>query len=78
LEKALQHGNSAQRGVLIAELIDEQSDGTNQIFKLLKDAYGNFPVQVSFYTSLSPTKLISRPHSKLLNMLNEKRYFHES
>jgi hypothetical protein len=31
---------------MIQELIGEQADGTNQIAKLLKDAYGNFPVQV--------------------------------
>jgi hypothetical protein len=33
---------------MIDELIGEQPDGNNQVFKLLKDAYGNFPIQVSF------------------------------
>jgi hypothetical protein len=47
IEKALQYGDLAQRKSMIEELIGEQPDGTNQIPKLLKDAYGNFPVQVS-------------------------------
>jgi len=46
IEKALQSGDPAQRQGMIQELIGEQADGTNQISKLLKDAYGNFPVQV--------------------------------
>ena len=49
IEKALQHGGRQEREEMIDELIGEQSDGNNQVFKLLKDAYGNFPIQVSFF-----------------------------
>jgi hypothetical protein len=48
IEKALQHGDRTQREEMIDELIGEQADGTNQVYKLLKDGYGNFPIQVSF------------------------------
>jgi len=47
IEKALQHGDREQREEMIDELIGEQADGTTQVYKLLKDAYGNFPIQVS-------------------------------
>jgi hypothetical protein len=48
IEKALQHGGRQEREEMIEELIGEQPDGNNQVFKLLKDAYGNFPIQVSY------------------------------
>jgi hypothetical protein len=47
IEKALQHGGREEREGMINELIGEQPDGSNHVFKLLKDAYGNFPIQVS-------------------------------
>lgn len=47
IEKALKQADERERREMIDELIDEQPDGSNQIAKLLKDAYGNFPVQVS-------------------------------
>lgn len=48
IEKALQHGGREEREQMIDELIGEQADGMNQVYKLLKDAYGNFPIQVSY------------------------------
>ena len=47
LEKALKQAEGNERRAMIDELIGEQPDGTDQIQKLLKDACGNFPVQVS-------------------------------
>ena len=52
IEKALQHGDRQEREEMIDELIGEQPDGYNQVFKLLKDAYGNFPIQVSCLLSM--------------------------
>lgn len=48
IERALKLADDQERRLMVDELIGEQPDGTNQIQKLLKDAYGNFPVQVSF------------------------------
>lgn len=47
IEQALKLADKQERRTMVEELIGEQPDGTNQIQKLLKDAYGNFPVQVS-------------------------------
>lgn len=60
IEKALQHGGREEREVMIDELIGDQPDGNNQVFKLLKDAYGNFPIQVSSVHSSTADELISR------------------
>lgn len=46
IEKALKQAEGQERRDLIDELIGAQPDGNDQILKLLKDAYGNFPVQV--------------------------------
>lgn len=61
IEKALNQAEGQDRRDMIDELIGEQPDGSDQIQKLLKDAYGNFPVQVSFSnpsaTRLEPLQL---------------------
>lgn len=49
IEKALKQADKQQRREMIEELIGEQSDGSDQVAKLLKDAYGNFPIQVSYH-----------------------------
>ena len=46
-EKALQHAEPEDRRILVDELIDAQDDDTTKIPMLLRDAFGNFPLQVS-------------------------------
>lgn len=45
-EKALQYATPKDRDELIRELVDVKPDGTNMCGTLLRDAYGNFPLQV--------------------------------
>ena len=46
-EKALLHASMEDRRILIDELIDAQPDGSTRIPMLLRDAYGNFPLQTA-------------------------------
>ncbi|KAK4684287.1 pumilio RNA-binding family, partial [Tremellales sp. Uapishka_1] len=50
-EKALQHASPEARQLMIAELIDLKPDGSNMVGTLLRDAYGNFPLQVCLSTA---------------------------
>lgn len=56
-EKALQHAEPEDRRILVDELIDAQDDDTTKIPMLLRDAFGNFPLQVS--NGIRGTKLAS-------------------
>nr|ODN87826.1 pumilio 2 [Cryptococcus depauperatus CBS 7841] len=51
IEKAIIHADSADRRVLIDELIGVQPDGSNQIGMLLRDAYGNFALQTGIFSA---------------------------
>ena len=46
-EKALLHSELDVRRALVDELIDVKPDGTNNVGMLLRDSFGNFPLQVS-------------------------------
>ncbi|EIW70182.1 hypothetical protein TREMEDRAFT_29689 [Tremella mesenterica DSM 1558] len=46
VEKALNHADENDRTAIIDEIIGPKPDGTNQIPSLLRDAFGNFAVQV--------------------------------
>lgn len=46
VEKALKHANAADKRELISEMIGDDS-GENRIQTLLRDQYGNFPVQTA-------------------------------
>jgi len=45
-EKALIHCRPEDRRELVDELIDVKPDGTTNVPMLLRDAFGNFPLQV--------------------------------
>ncbi|OCF36398.1 pumilio 2 [Kwoniella heveanensis BCC8398] len=47
VEKAIIHANEADRKILIDELVEARADGTNQVGMLLRDAFGNFPLQTA-------------------------------
>ncbi|WVQ98978.1 hypothetical protein IAU59_006110 [Kwoniella sp. CBS 9459] len=47
VEKAIIHANEADRKLLIDELVNVKPDGTNQVGMLLRDAFGNFPLQTA-------------------------------
>lgn len=48
VEKALKHANAKDKRELISEMMGEGSDGSeNRIQTLLRDQYGNFPVQTA-------------------------------
>ncbi|KAK1925075.1 armadillo-type protein [Papiliotrema laurentii] len=50
-ERAMQHARPEDRRSLIDELINMQPDGSTHIPMLLRDAFGNFPLQVSWLRS---------------------------
>lgn len=48
VEKALKFSRAEDRRVLIAEMIGDKAEGAeNRIATLLRDSYGNFPVQTA-------------------------------
>ncbi|WVF71933.1 hypothetical protein IAT40_006743 [Kwoniella sp. CBS 6097] len=47
VEKAIVNANEADRKLLIKEVVGVQPDGTNQVGMLLRDAFGNFPLQTA-------------------------------
>lgn len=47
IEKTLKQATPDEKRDLIKELIGENPDGTDQVRNLLRDLYGNFPIQVS-------------------------------
>lgn len=48
VEKALKHANDKDKRELISEMMGEGTDGSeNRIQTLLRDQYGNFPVQTA-------------------------------
>jgi len=49
-EKALQHAEPEDRRILVDEVIDAQEDEITKIPMLLRDAFGNFPLQVCHET----------------------------
>jgi len=46
-EKALEHASPRDRTALIIELIGKKPDGSSNVAMLLRDAFANFPLQVS-------------------------------
>ena len=45
-EKALNNASMEDRRALITELVNLKPDGSNNVELLLRDAFGNFPLQV--------------------------------
>lgn len=52
IEKALTFGSSEDRKLIIDRIIGLKADGTSEIPNLLRDQFGNFPVQVSCFRYL--------------------------
>ncbi|WWC89804.1 uncharacterized protein L201_004730 [Kwoniella dendrophila CBS 6074] len=64
LEKAIVHADDEDRKLLIDELVDVKEDGTNQVGMLLRDAFGNFPLQTALTSASSEQRL------EILEMIN--------
>ncbi|WWC60863.1 uncharacterized protein I303_103439 [Kwoniella dejecticola CBS 10117] len=64
VEKAILNANDADRRQLIDELVDVRPDGSNQVGMLLRDAFGNFPLQTALMAA-SPEQ-----RQELLNLIN--------
>ncbi|WWC69214.1 uncharacterized protein I206_103151 [Kwoniella pini CBS 10737] len=47
VEKAILNADESDRKLLIDELVGLKEDGTNQVGMLLRDAFGNFPLQTA-------------------------------
>ncbi|ODN83409.1 hypothetical protein L202_01552 [Cryptococcus amylolentus CBS 6039] len=51
VEKAITHADPADKRALIDELVGLQPDGTNQVHRLLRDSYANFPLQTGLFAA---------------------------
>ncbi|WVQ71883.1 hypothetical protein IAR50_001425 [Cryptococcus sp. DSM 104548] len=51
VEKAITHADPADKRALIDELVALQPDGTNQVHRLLRDSYANFPLQTGLFAA---------------------------
>jgi hypothetical protein len=60
-EKAIIYAEAEDRRQLIAELIGNKPDGSNNVGMLLCDQYGNFPIQASGLLPSSDHKLTIYP-----------------